>query len=120
MPINHSSHSCMTRRHQQPTCTCAACAAFDQSVTLPLRPVHTEGVIMTALDTETGERFTYFYRSGILHKMPVPPTPRQVPQPKRETKRPVRTLLHDLVMETIEQSVQRHPFFWLCVSRLLH
>ena len=119
--MNTTSHpfAAEGRRHQNPRCTCPDCAFFDQSVTLPICPLAKEGVIMTAIDTETSRTYTYYYAQGVLHPMPEEPSPRHTPEKKSGMKRSFRTLLHDLVMETIEQSVKSHPFFWLCVSSLL-
>ena len=119
MNTNTARHSAMTRRHQDPRCLCAACAAFDQGITLPMRRIPRAPLIMTAIDTETSERFTYSYRHGMLYKMPVEPSRRRSPE-KNNEKPSFRTLLHDFVMEKMEQSLHRHPFFWLCVSSLLH
>jgi hypothetical protein len=114
MTSRHSTTA--NRRHQSPLCTCSDCAFFDQSATL-YHPSK-EGVIMTALDTETGERFTYYYHQGVLHRMPVSRSTPRALQKKDERKHSFRILLHDLVIGRIEKSVQAHPFFWLCISTL--
>lgn len=109
------------RRHPNPSCSCADCASFDYSVTLLMHHVPTQGVIMTAIDAETSERFTYSYHRGVLQNTSAKSAPssgRRESQKKSEVKHSFRALLHELVIERIEKSVQAHPFFWLCISTL--
>ena len=104
------------RRHQNPRCVCSACRAFDQSSTLSLHRVATASFVMSAIDTETSERCTYLYQHGVL--LTLPEDPSRTPEPARSVKRSVRSVLHDLVMEQVEQRVKRHPMFWFCLTRL--
>ena len=87
---------------------------------LPITPLREE--MMDVIDTETGERCRYSYRAGMLYTLPLKPVPPfHRPTPEREAGNPsLRALLHDLVLEKIGQSIQHHPFFWLCVCCLFH
>ena len=103
------------RRHQNPRCTCSACRAFDQSSTLCLPRVSTASFVMSVIDSETSEHCTYLYQHGVLVTLP---EPSHAPEYARPGKRSVRSVLHAVVMEQVEQRVKRHPVFWFCLTRL--
>jgi len=113
-------YSAAPRRHLNPTCSCPDCTAFDESPTLPMQHIRTDPVIMTAIHTETSERFTYYFDETSASLLE---TPEELPNyciPQSSHERPTfQTLLHAFVTEKIRQSVQAHPFIWLCISTIV-
>src|SRR5579859_2821198 len=107
-------YSTAPRKHLNPTCSCPDCTAFDESPTLPMHPA-----IMTAIHTETSERFYYFDEtSASLPASPVELPDYYTPPPKSEGPT-FRALLHAFVIEKIERSIQAHPLTWLCISAIV-
>jgi hypothetical protein len=111
------------RRHFDPRCTCPACLAFDHSLTQPMQCFSANLERVNAFDTETSERFTYYFPQEASHT-----ASRQMSAPPRRCEHTIttsqeqtlRSLLVPTLLQKLQVSIEAHPLLWLCASCVLN